>query len=252
MISRVRQFEDNLSLTAGKQVMFAFAVLLFSILGCVLDEFADTPTVTPSPQNVGAGDYLTYSAPTYNITLSAGQTVPGTRLQYINRTDQVYNVTVDGQPLTRQGGDSLPWHGVVAPGVFGKYNLRITPSLGIDSLIAAGPVELIILNPIPTEIPDLPATTADAYYYSGILVAETVPTGQAIPGTTLVYAGETNQGAAFSGTTQYPYRALGDSLIWLGQLRDNVYVRHNLRVLTYSADVLRLGGTAEIWIIPRR
>jgi hypothetical protein len=76
--------------------------------------------------------------------------------------------------------------------------------------------------------------------------------GQTIPGTTLVYAGETDQGAAFSGTAQYPYRALGDSLIWLGQLRGNVYVRHNLRVVTYSANSLTLGGTAEIWVVPGR
>lgn len=232
--------------------MLALAVLMFSVLGCVLDEFADTPTVTPAPQNDEAADYLTYTAPAYNVTLSAGQTVAGTRLHFANRSDQVYNVTIDGQPLTRQGGDSLPWQGVVAPGVFGKYNLRITPSFNTDSLLAVGPVELIILNPVPTEVANLPATTAEAYYYSGVVVAETVPVGRMIPGTTLVYAGQTDQGAAFSGTTQYPYRALGDSLIWLGQLRENVYVRYNLRVITFSADTLRLGGTAEIWIIPRR
>ncbi|MFZ0545837.1 MAG: hypothetical protein WAM60_10395 [Candidatus Promineifilaceae bacterium] len=250
MISKPRRFESEFSFLAGKQALFAFVVLILSTLGCVLNEFVDSPTVTPSP--VESTDYLTYTAPAYNVTLSAGQTVPGTRLQYISRSDSVYNVTIDGQPLNRQGGDSLPWQGVVAPGVFAKYNLRITPSFGVDGLIAAGPVELIVLNPLPSEIPNLPVTTADAYYYANIVVAESIALGDAVPGTTLVYSGQTNQGAAFSGTTQYPYRALGDSLIWLGQLRDNVYIRQNLRVITFSDELLRLGGTAEIWIIPRR
>jgi hypothetical protein len=250
MISKLRQLEERLSLTAGKQLLFVLGVLVLTTLSCVVDEFADEPTITPAPQQ--ASDYLTYTSPTYNISLSAGEIVPGTRLQYVGRAGEVYNVSIDGQPLTRQGGDSLPWQGVVAPGVFGKYNLRITPSFGIESLIAAGPVELIILNPVPTEVANLPLSIDSAYHYTGVLVGEAVPVGQVIPGTTLIYAGETAQGASFSGTTQYPFRALGDSLVWLGQLRDNVYIRHNLRVITFDADRLRLGGTAEIWVIPGR
>lgn len=230
--------------------MFGFIVLIFVTLGCVLDQVIDSPTITPAPQT--GSDYLRYTAPAYNVTLSEGEAIPGTRVQYVDRTSEVYNVTINSQPLTRQAGDSLPWQGVIAPGVFGKYNLRITPSFGIDSLVAAGPVELIILNPVATEVANLPLNIDNAHHYTGILVGETVPVGQIIPGTTLIYAGETNQGAAFSGTTQYPYRALGDSLIWLGQLRDNVYIRHNLRVLSFNANTLRLGGTAEIWVIPNR
>src|SRR5690606_38441308 len=128
----------------------------------------------------------------------------------------------------------------------------ITPSFGINSLIAAGPVEVIVLNPVPAEVPNLPPNISSAYSFSGVLVGESVQVGQVIPGTTLVYAGETNQGASFSGTTQFPYRALGDSLVWLGQLRDNVFIRQNLRVVTFDENTLRLGGTAEIWVIPGR
>jgi hypothetical protein len=82
------------------------------------------------------------------------------------------------------------------------------------------------------------------------VIAQSVAVGQTIPGTTLVYAGETDQGAAFTGTSQYPYRALADSLVWLGQLRNNVYVRHNLRVVAFNANSLSLAGTAEVWVVP--
>lgn len=250
MRSIMRQLEQTFSFTAGKKILFGLIILLLTSFGCVLDQVIESPTLTPAPQT--GTDYLSYTAPAYNVNLSAGQTVPGTRLQYVNRSNDVYNVTIDGQPLTRQGGDSLPWQGVVAPGVVGKYNLRITPSFGVENLMAAGPVQLIILNPAPTEVANLPLTIDNAHHYNGILVGESVAVGATIPGTTLIYAGETDQGAAFSGTTQYPYRALGDSVIWLGQLRDNVYIRHNLRVISFNEDTLRLGGTAEIWVIPNR
>lgn len=250
MISILRQLESRLTMTAGKQVLFGIIVLFLTSLACVLDEVIESPTITPAPQT--GTDYYTYTAPAFNVNLAEGGIVPGARVQYVNRNNDVYNVTIDGQPLTRQGGDSLPWQGVVAPGVVGKYNLRITPSFGVNNLIAAGPVELIVLNPVPLEIANLPLTIDTAFHYPGLLVGEAVPVGQPIPGTTLIYAGQTDQGAAFSGTTQYPYRALGDSLIWLGQLRENVYIRHNLRVISFNADTLRLGGTAEIWVIPAR
>ncbi len=245
----IRYIENRFAAAAPQtKVLVACLALLLAALGCA---FSDEATPVPVSSAPPSTDYLVYTAPAYNITLSSGQSVPGTGLKYINRADDVYNVTIDNQALTRQGGDSLPWQGVLAPGVFAKYNLRITPSFGIDGLIAAGSVELDILNPVPIEIASLPTTIANSYGFSGIVVAQTVPVGQVIPGMTLVYAGETDQGAAFSGTTQYPYRARADSLIWLGQLRDNVYVRHNLRVIAFNADSLTLGGTAEIWVVPQ-
>ena len=250
MILKRRPIDPTRPFKTGKRVFFAVIVLMFSVLGCVLNEFVDPETPTPAPQL--SSDYLRYISPLYNVTLLPGQSVPGTRLQYVNRADEVYNITIDNQPLTRQGGDSLPWQGIIAPGVFAKFNMRITPSFGVNSLIAAGPVELFILNHMPVEISSLPLTTAGAFHYAGIVVGDSVPFNQTIPGTTLTYVGETDQGAAFSGTTQYPYRMRGDSLVWLGQLRDNVYVRHNLRVVAYSNDTLSLAGTAELWVIPGR
>lgn len=248
MISKLKYIENSLS-KKNSSLKFAVAILaLFLVaMGCV---FSDEPTPVPVSSAPPSSDYLVYTAPAYNITLTAGQSVPGTGLKYINRANDVYNVTIDGQSLTRQGGDSLPWQGVIAPGVFAKYNMRITPSFGIDGLIAAGPVELDILNPVPTEIASLPATIGNAYAFSGVVIGTSVGVGETVPGTTLVYAGETDQGAAFTGTAQYPFRALADSLIWLGQLRDNVYVRQNLRVIAFNANSITLGGTAEIWVVP--
>jgi hypothetical protein len=250
MILKIKQIDQYLPLKPGKQLLFAIVILLFSAWGCVLDDFVESQTPTPPPQV--SSDYLRYISPIYNVTLLPGQSLPGTRLQYVNRADNIYNVTIDGQPLTRQGGDSLPWQGVISPGVFAKFNMRITPSFGVDSLIAVGPVELFILNHTPVGIPTLPLTTAGAYHYAGIPVAESIAVNQTLPGTTLIYTGQTNQGAGFLGTTEFPYRAQGDSLVWVGQLRNNVYIRLNLRVISFNEQSVNVGGTADIWVIPIR
>jgi hypothetical protein len=201
------------------------------------------------------GDTLSYTIPAYTINLSPGDFVPGTRLQFIDRTAEGYQVKIDGLDATKRTGDSFFWSGVIAPGVFANYNLRLTTAV-FGSLPAAGPVEIIIFNPDPQEaaLPqELVARSAD---YNSILVNYQVPPGMTIPGSTLVYEGQVKQGegqqaaelAWLTGLSGYPYLALGDSLVWTGQVRDNVYVRYSLRVTTMNEYGLRLSGTAELWI----
>jgi hypothetical protein len=77
-----------------------------------------------------------------------------------------------------------------------------------------------------------------------------------VPGSTIVYETTVTQGegqqatelARLSGTSGYPYLALGDSLVWTGRVRENVYVRYSMRVTTLNEYGLRLSGTAELWI----
>jgi hypothetical protein len=228
------------------------SLLSVLILGSLACAFSGSSTSTPPTPASASSDLLIYTTPIYNVNLSPGESVPGTRLHYTDRNADVYNVTIDGLPATKQGGDSFAWQGVLAPGVGAKYDLRISPSFGNDTLIVGGPVEIIVLNPAPAEVATLPATTATGLYFSNIAIAVSVPVGELLPGTTLAYQGGTSQGASLSGTAGYPYRALGDSLIWAGQIRDNVFVRHNLRVVSFNDETIRLVGTAEIWIVTIR
>ncbi|MEJ2749183.1 MAG: hypothetical protein P8183_14955 [Anaerolineae bacterium] len=211
--------------------------------------------VGPPPSPTPMGDTLSYTIPAYTISLSPGDTVPRTRLQYVERQEGGYLVKIDGLEATKRTGDSFFWSGVIAPGVYANYNLRLTTAV-FGSLPAAGPVELIIFNPAPQEAA-LPAELASrSADFNNILLDYQVPPGKTIPGSTLVFEGLITQGegqratelAQLTGLSGYPYLALGDSLTWVGRVRENVYVRYRMRVTTMNEYGLRLSGTAELWI----
>jgi hypothetical protein len=193
-------------------------------------------------------DYLTYLVPVYSITLKPGENIPGTQLYFVAQDGSRYNVTIDGLAAVKQAGDSFNWIGVTAPGVIGRFNLRLSPTLRGGDLLAAGPVELSVLNPIAVELDGVTAPNNIRYTFDNIAVQYLVPIGDRIPGTTLVYEGRTDQGAELSGTNRYPFLSRGDSLLWTGRLRGNVVVRYNLRVATLGDDSIRLLGTADLWI----
>ncbi len=228
-------------------------LLLLAGLACVVPGVGPPePPASPTP----LGDTLSFLIPAYTISLAPGDTVPGTRLHYVGHNEGVYQVTIDGLAAAKRTGDSFIWNGVMAPGVYANFNLRLTTAV-FGALPVAGPVEIILFNPEPVEM----ALTADVVnaqpYFGNILIDYRIPPGRPIPGTTLVYEGIVNQGegrqtsqlAQLSGLTGYPYLALGDSLIWVGKLRDNVYIRYSLRATAINENDLRLSGTAELWVI---
>jgi hypothetical protein len=226
-----------------RRTLILSALLVLLNVGCALLN-GNEPTPIPEPTPVG--DTLTYLVPIYTATLNPADYVPGTQLHYIRKHDGGYDVTIDGLPATKQIADSFNWQGVMAPGVVGRFNLRISPSFG-DTLIVAGPLNISILNPVP--VPLLSNTpVAGTLHYGGIVTRFVVPVGTTVPGTTLVYQGETDQGIQIDGTGGYPYFADADSVSWLGHLRDNVIIRYQLRIEGADANNLRLDGTAELWI----
>lgn len=220
-------------------VSFLLSLLLSS---CALRGLTATPVPSPTP----VGDTLTYVVPLYNVTLNPGEYVPGTQLRYLQRNGDAYDVTIDGLGATKRTADSFNWHGVVAPGVVARYNLRLTPAFG-ERLTAAGPVNISVLNPVPVSLQGATPVTA-TLHYGGIIDRFVVPVGTIIPGTTIIYEGQAQEGVQLGGTGGYPYFSQGDSVIWTGRLRDNVTIRYDLRVEGFDENNLRLIGTAELWV----
>jgi hypothetical protein len=230
-------------------VLLAVATLACAVPGFDPDKSNATPTAV--------GDTMYFNIPAYTYQLTPGEAIPGTGLQFKDRQGDAYEVSIDGQTTLKRSGDSFYWSGVLAPGVFANYNLRLTTSV-FGSMPVAGPVEIIVLNPVPVEVTSVPINE-NTMAFSNIVADYTVPVGYTVPGTTLVYEGieERGQGgqltdfARLSGTAGYPYLAFGDSLVWTGKLHDNIYIRYNLRVTSIKEDNLRLSGTAELWVLPR-
>ena len=212
-------------------------------LACDLTSGENTaPLPTPTP----TGDTLILRVPIFTQQLEIGDSVPGTQLAYIGADEEFFYVTIDGRDAPKKTGDSFNWRGIIAPGVYGNYNLRLTTTL-FGKLVAGGSVELYVFNPVPVALDNI-ASVSTPLYFSGIAIQYTVPSGREIPGTTLSYIGETPSGAELAGTTGHPYLSMGDSLVWVGHLRENVIVRYNLRVTGIDANGLSLTGTAEMWI----
>jgi hypothetical protein len=233
----------------GMIMLLAATSLACAVPG--LDDTAQAPTPT------AIGDTMYFHIPVFTTQLFPGEVVPGTGLRYNDRQGDAYGVNIDGQITQKRSGDSFYWSGVLAPGVFANYNLRLTTSFA-GGMPVAGPVEIIVLNPVPVEDMALPEGE-NVLHLSGIVADYTVPVGYKVPGTSLTYEGVEARGqggqmtdfARLSGTSGYPYLAFGDSLVWTGRLLENVYLRYNLRVTSLNEEALRLSGTAEMWIAPR-
>ena len=228
-------------------------ILTLTVLACTIpgrDPSGPAPTPTP------LGDTLTFKIPVYTYNLEPGSIVPGTQLEYVGRDEGIFNVKIDGLPASKRTGDSFIWNGIMAPGVHGSYNLRITTAI-LGGLPVGGPVDITIFNPDPIERPNTPLNEEIFLNFNNLFVDYQVPAGRQIPGSTLIFEGLVTQGegeqatqlAQLSGLTGYPYLALGDSLVWMGNLRENVVIRYNLRALAVNENGLRLDGTAELWIL---
>ncbi len=225
-----------------------FHILVFVLLAaaCSLPGRSGSDA-TPTP----VGNFLTFSVipPAYTTSMNPGDRIPGAPMEYVGQEGDTYRIRIDGQEALKRVGDSFAWSGVIAPGVYAEFNLRLTSAL-LGPLPVTGGVTLTILDwqPVATAVlPQLP----DALYFSNILLDQNLAVGETMPAATLKYEGVVTEGsrrlARFSGLTGLTDYAQGDSVTWMGQLRSNVYVRYNLRVISFDEDNVLLGGTAELW-----
>ncbi len=202
-------------------------VLLVTLAGCSLPGSAE--------------EGLKYSGVT-EITVHAGEFIPGTGIQFLGQGEQGARVKIDGQEVIRLLGDSLIWEGRISEGVDGKVNLRVL-HISDDRLITSGLVTLIVHDPEPQRGK---VDEKQPVRYT-LPVAYKVPVGKTIPGTLLRYAGpQEGKGAHLEGLEGYPYRAIGDSILWEGKLRPNVDLILKLRVLFFNDSLLQVLGTATV------
>jgi hypothetical protein len=239
----------------NKQTLwFRFRYLFFFALIGLACGLPSLSAPTPTPQPEAPPGSLYYSVPSFSYNLEPGSVVPGTRLEYVAPFGDGHEVRIDGQRAARQINESFRWDGIISQGVFARYNLRLTSGLRLtgSQLAASGPVEIYILNPEPTALPTLDnLIPAHAYYFSNIPVGHgPIPPGGRIAGTTLVFEEITSQGVRLSGTDDYPYWGVGDTVYWSGRLRDNVFARFRMPITQVDERGVRLSGEAELWIIP--
>jgi hypothetical protein len=179
------------------------------------------------------------------IGIPRGEALPGTDIQYLGKSDKGAQVSIGGQHALKKAGDSLNWKGTLVDGVAADLNLRVV-LITEDKLHVAGTAEIIITDPSPQ--PGPPNELAPIHYK--LPVAHRVKKGTAIPGTAFIYAGKTDRGALLGNIEGYPYREVGDSIVWQAQLRDGVWLELNLRTALFTDRTLNVAGTADLWIAP--
>ena len=224
-------------------------VFCFTALACTIPGTGSSDNGNAEATAVFTDDSSTFVISAYTFDLEPGSTVPGSQLTFVGKSGDLYEVTINGELAQKRDGDSFIWDGIVAPGVHANYNLRLLEVFG--TLRAGGRVDVTVLNPVSTALNDMP-DWPNAIRYNNILLTHSVPVGEIIPGTTLAYDGVTTQGsvssARLTGLTRHPLFATGDSITWVGSLRENVAIRYTFRVVTFSESSLQLAATAELLV----
>lgn len=211
-------------------LLFLLLVLGLGAVSCVRSPDAPQPST------------LTYEGP-QTYTLKPGDTLPGTDIRYLGVETEGAAFTIAGEKAFKQKADSLNWSGESAPGVSLVLRLRII-WFTKDQLYAAGTARVTISDVAP-QAGQVPAEAPLTYQMP---VAYGLAVHATAPGAGLIYEGKSAEGARFSGLEGYPYRQVGDSVRWEGQLRPNVAVRHDLRVVQFDNAAVRLAGVVHLWI----
>jgi len=189
----------------------------------------------------GAGP-LTYEGP-YRVDLGVGQALPGTDVRYLGVGPQGARVRIGGQEVVRLAGDSIETEAHPHPTLSLRYTLRVY-AYDEQALHAVGTIRAELREAQPRAAP-LPSKAAARFTAP---VTYRVPKGGVIPGTTVVFVGKEEGRARLGGLPGYPYRNVGDSILWTGQIHPLVYLNATFRVLLIEDAWLTVVGTAEVWL----
>jgi hypothetical protein len=213
------------------------AIGLCSVAGCSGLPIP-LPFVTPLPPNT-----LVYTAPT-TLTIKAGATLPGTNLLYLGENENKQaQMVVSGYIAPKQVADTVDWQGTPVPNVNLKLNTRVaTFDKSAITLVGTAHIEVtnIVIQP--------GGTPGTAMLEFNAPVTWSLKKDELVPGTKVVYVGAAPEGAQFLGLEGYPYRKQLDSLQYFGRINPKVFLRLDLRVVSFSETNVVLGGTANIKI----
>lgn len=179
------------------------------------------------------------------VRLQRGEFLPGTdiALQSLGESAAEFSFAQDGIRTLR------PWDSVNYEGSWNqvaetsyKYNGRVI-RVSESEVTLAGfySLEVQEVNPVPGNV----QVNEGAIY----TVLIRTPDDEVIAGTSLSYSGSHEDGGALitglaPGT--YDNFSVGDSLDWSGQLRPDLGVIYNLRVVFYTDSYIQLGGTVTL------
>ena len=187
---------------------------------------------------------LLYTAP-FETGIEKGSDLPGTGIRYVGLSDKGAEILIDDQTAFKQKGDSLDWKGSPVENVDLDLTLRVL-WVTEQTLHVGGTAQVTVRDPRPeaASIPEVPVK------YSNAPVTYRVEKGGYIPGTLVEYVSKAEEGIELGGIEGYPYRKLGDSIVWKGKLREKVFLQLNVRVIFIAESFIRVAGTAAVLLAP--
>jgi len=208
-----------------------------------LSGIANLPQISELPAlNVG-DNAIVFAGPTER-KIALGERIPGTDIVLAAITAEGAEFQIGGLRAVRALGDSLDFDGNW-PNIAGvTYNLRLRVYLvSSDGVRTAGIHRLLVENIAAQEQAVTPQGTTLKIPY-----VASVNRGGWLKGNDLGYVGTTDRGAEFSGLPagDYPYRKVGDSLLWRGFLRSDIPIEYNMRVVLYNDATVQVAGIATL------
>jgi len=205
-----------------------------------LPQIEDLPGMQTPP---GA---IIYNGPTER-SIAIDDRLPGTDIVLISVSPTGAEFQIAGMRSVRAIGDSLDFDGAW-PGANGvDYNLRMRIYYISDSYVRVAGVHRFVVHNVQPVEGNVTLTSNTMKFPFTV----SVNTGGTIAGTTLGYAGQDDRGGQITGipTGDYPYRKVGDSIVWKGQIRADIPAEYNIRMLYYDANGARVGGIVTL-VIP--
>jgi hypothetical protein len=196
-------------------------------------------------QSPGGPLELLYTAP-FETGIERGSNLPGTGMRYIGLTDKGAEILIDDQTAFKQKGDSLGWKGSPVGNVDLDLSLRVL-WVTEETIYVGGTAQATVRDPMP-EAASIP--TEAPMKYSNAPVTYRVEKDDYIPGSLVKYLGKAEEGIELSGVEGYPYRKLGDSIVWWGKLREKAFLQLNVRVIFIAEDFISVAGTANLLLAP--
>src|SRR5512136_1587466 len=139
--------------------LFLFAIVTLGVSACTQQ--------LPS----GAVEYST----AFERAIPAGQSLPGTDIKYIGKTEQGAQMSIGGQAALKRTLDSLTWHGEPVPGVSVDYDLRIISF--DDKLLQTGGTAKVVVSNVKAQAVSPASLPQDALTFKGV-VTYSVPKGK--------------------------------------------------------------------------